>query len=153
MNFTTALMKISAHELAPCSPPEYPHQTSGRLVKHVRYYWLLLAESDLTRRLFESMLERIAGCRFRPIAEAVAAEKSIQSLSLAKTSSATKNSAILGSEGLNTISISSTEHGDFGSRDSCARAAHIYIRTGGRLVRTRPLDRNDDATRRVAHEH
>jgi len=26
------------------------------LVKHARYYWLLLAESYLTRRLFESML-------------------------------------------------------------------------------------------------
>ena len=32
-----------------------------RLVKHARYYWLLLAESHLTRRLFGSMLRRIAG--------------------------------------------------------------------------------------------
>ena len=31
-----------------------------RLVKHARYYWLLLAESHLTRRLFGSMLRRIA---------------------------------------------------------------------------------------------
>jgi hypothetical protein len=31
----------------------------GRLVKHARYYWLLLAESHLTRRLFASMLRRI----------------------------------------------------------------------------------------------
>lgn len=30
-----------------------------RLVKHVRYYWLLLAESHLTRRLFGSMVQRI----------------------------------------------------------------------------------------------
>jgi hypothetical protein len=30
------------------------------LVKHARYYWLLLAESHLTRRLFVSMLRRIA---------------------------------------------------------------------------------------------
>jgi hypothetical protein len=29
------------------------------LVKHARYYWLLLAESHLTRRLFASMLQRI----------------------------------------------------------------------------------------------
>ena len=35
--------------------------TGGRLVKHARYYWLLLAESHLTRRLFASMVRRIAG--------------------------------------------------------------------------------------------
>jgi hypothetical protein len=33
-------------------------KTGGRLVKHARYYWLLLAESHLTRRLFGSMLQR-----------------------------------------------------------------------------------------------
>jgi hypothetical protein len=31
----------------------------GRLVKHGRYYWPLLAESHLTRRRFGSMLQRI----------------------------------------------------------------------------------------------
>jgi hypothetical protein len=31
----------------------------GRLVKHARYYWLLLAESHLTRRLFGSIVRRI----------------------------------------------------------------------------------------------
>ncbi len=36
-------------------------KAGGRLVKHARYYWLLLAESHLTRRLFASMLGRIAG--------------------------------------------------------------------------------------------
>ncbi len=35
-------------------------KTGGRLIKHARYYWLLLAESHLTRRLFGSMLARIA---------------------------------------------------------------------------------------------
>ena len=35
-------------------------KTGGRLVKHARYYWLLLAESHLTRRLFGGMLRRIA---------------------------------------------------------------------------------------------
>jgi hypothetical protein len=35
-------------------------KTGGRLMKHARYYWLLLAESHLTRRLFESMVRRIA---------------------------------------------------------------------------------------------
>ena len=34
-------------------------KTGGRLVKHARYYWLLLAESHLTRRLFGAMLQRI----------------------------------------------------------------------------------------------
>jgi hypothetical protein len=34
-------------------------KTGGRLVKHARYYWLLLAEGHLTRRLFGAMLERI----------------------------------------------------------------------------------------------
>ena len=36
-------------------------KTGGRLVKHARYYCLLLAESHLTRRLFASMVRRIAG--------------------------------------------------------------------------------------------
>jgi hypothetical protein len=35
-------------------------KTGGRLVKHARYYWLLLAESHLTRRLFGAMMGRIA---------------------------------------------------------------------------------------------
>jgi hypothetical protein len=35
-------------------------KTGGHLTKHARYYWLLLAESHLTRRLFAGMLRRIA---------------------------------------------------------------------------------------------
>jgi Transposase DDE domain group 1 len=35
-------------------------KTGGRLIKHARYYWLLLAESHLTRQLFGGMLRRIA---------------------------------------------------------------------------------------------
>jgi Transposase DDE domain group 1 len=35
-------------------------KTGGRLIKHARYYWLLLAESHLTRRLFASMVQRIS---------------------------------------------------------------------------------------------
>jgi len=31
-------------------------KTGGRLLKHARYYWLLLAESHLTRRLFGTMV-------------------------------------------------------------------------------------------------
>ena len=34
-------------------------KTGGRLVKHARYYWLCLAESHLTRRLFGTMVGRI----------------------------------------------------------------------------------------------
>ena len=34
-------------------------KTGGRLVKHARYYWLLLAEGHLNRRLFGEMLRRI----------------------------------------------------------------------------------------------
>jgi hypothetical protein len=34
-------------------------KTGGRLVKHAPYYWLMLAESYLTRRLFGAMLQRI----------------------------------------------------------------------------------------------
>jgi hypothetical protein len=52
-------------------------KTGGRLVKHARYYWLLLAESHLTRRLFGAMVGRIAAL---PVAtgqrEAVDAPKS-----------------------------------------------------------------------------
>ena len=34
-------------------------KTGGRLIKHARYYWLLLAEGHLNRRLFGDMLRRI----------------------------------------------------------------------------------------------
>jgi hypothetical protein len=34
-------------------------KTGGRLVKHARYYWLTLAESHLTRRLFGGMVRRL----------------------------------------------------------------------------------------------
>ncbi len=33
-----------------------PKTGGGRLVKHARYYWLLLAEGHLNRRLFGDML-------------------------------------------------------------------------------------------------
>ncbi|MBZ5697840.1 MAG: hypothetical protein LAN18_04770 [Acidobacteriia bacterium] len=35
-------------------------KTRGRLVKHARHYWLLLAEGHLNRRRFGAMLGRIA---------------------------------------------------------------------------------------------
>ena len=34
-------------------------KTGGRLIKHARYYWLLLVEGHLHRRLFGRMLRRI----------------------------------------------------------------------------------------------
>ena len=33
--------------------------TRGRLIKHARYYWLLMAESHLTRQLFAGILRKI----------------------------------------------------------------------------------------------
>jgi hypothetical protein len=35
-------------------------KTGGRLIKHARYYWLLLTEGHLTRRLFGSIVQRLA---------------------------------------------------------------------------------------------
>jgi hypothetical protein len=35
-------------------------KTGGRLVKHARYYWLMLAEGHLTRTRFAAMMRRIA---------------------------------------------------------------------------------------------
>jgi len=54
-------------------------------------------------------------------------------LSLAKTSSATKHGAILGSESLNTISIALTDHGDFGRRDPHARATQVIYKDGRKV--------------------
>ena len=34
-------------------------KTGGRLIRHARYHWLLLAEGHLNRRLFGSILQRI----------------------------------------------------------------------------------------------
>jgi hypothetical protein len=39
-------------------------KTGGRRLKHARYYWLLLAESHLTRRLFGAMVQRMAALTF-----------------------------------------------------------------------------------------
>ncbi len=38
-------------------------KTGGRLIEHARYYWLLLAQSPLTRRLFGGMLRKITMLR------------------------------------------------------------------------------------------
>ena len=35
-------------------------KTGGRLIRHARYHWLLLAEGHLTRQLFAGMVRKIA---------------------------------------------------------------------------------------------
>jgi DDE family transposase len=50
-------MRIDAWSLTSLKPRLV--KTGGRLVKHARYWWLLLAEGHLTRRLFGAMLQRI----------------------------------------------------------------------------------------------
>jgi hypothetical protein len=44
-------------------------KTGGRLIKHARYWWLVLADGRLHRRLFGQMLRRIWG---PPVSERVA---------------------------------------------------------------------------------
>ena len=43
-----------------CALSRHGEARQGRLVKHARYYWFLLAEGHLTRRLFSSMLRTIS---------------------------------------------------------------------------------------------
>ena len=42
-------------------------KTGGRLVKHARYYWLLLAESHLTRRFSRRCSGGSGRCPCRPV--------------------------------------------------------------------------------------
>ena len=51
------LKKIECWSLA--SLQQRLAKTGGRLVKHARCHWLMLAESHLTRRLLGSMVRRI----------------------------------------------------------------------------------------------
>jgi hypothetical protein len=44
----------------PASLQQSLAKTGGRLVKHARHYWLLLAEGHLTRRKFAAILRRVA---------------------------------------------------------------------------------------------
>ena len=61
-------MQAASKRLFFCEPASEPLtslqqrlvKTGGRLVKHARYYWLLLAEGHLTRRRFGATLGRIA---------------------------------------------------------------------------------------------
>ena len=55
------LTGIHPAKLPPVPPSLQQRQvkTGGRLVKHARYYWLLLAEGHLTRRVFAAILPRI----------------------------------------------------------------------------------------------
>jgi len=47
-------------ELVADQPAAAGGEGRGRMVKHARYYWLLLAESNLTHQLFAGMLSNIA---------------------------------------------------------------------------------------------
>ena len=53
-----------------------PVKMGGRLVKHARCYWLLLAESHLTRRLFAAMLWRMESLPSRRVRRAAGRETS-----------------------------------------------------------------------------
>ena len=55
----TASAATENREVVLDEPQQRLVKTGGRLVKHARYYWLLLAEGHLTRRLFASMLGRV----------------------------------------------------------------------------------------------
>jgi hypothetical protein len=52
----------------------------ARLVKHARYYWLLLAEGRLNRRRFAATAAHLHATGDRRIAEAVTAEKSVRKI-------------------------------------------------------------------------
>jgi len=41
-------------------------KTGGQLLKHARYYWLVPAESNWTRRLFGAKLGRLRRYRWLP---------------------------------------------------------------------------------------
>jgi len=58
MDSASHLMRIGKWSLA--SLQQRLVKTGGRLIQHARYYWLLLAEGHLTRRLFAGMLRKIA---------------------------------------------------------------------------------------------
>jgi len=58
LELTFSLLRIDSWSLS--SLQQRLVKTGGRLIKHARYYWLLLAESHLTRRLFGAMVRRIA---------------------------------------------------------------------------------------------
>jgi hypothetical protein len=63
-------------------------------------------------------------------------------LCLAKSSAATKDVAVLTSEGPNTI-IAFTGYGDFGGQEPKRVPRTHILRMGDKLIRTRQLDRND----------
>ena len=64
----------------------------------------------------------------------------------------TTNETVLDGNGPNTI-LASTQREYFGEQERCLRVQHTYIlRMGRKSIRTRRLDRNDGAARRVAPE-
>ena len=57
----TASAATENREVVLDEPPAAAGENRRTALKHARYYWLLLAEGHLTRRLFASMLGRIDG--------------------------------------------------------------------------------------------
>ncbi len=60
MLFRTCVRMLTMLNARPGVQQQRLVKTGGRLIKRARYYWLLLAESHLTRRLFGGMLRKIA---------------------------------------------------------------------------------------------
>jgi hypothetical protein len=60
MLFRTCVRMLTMLNARPSVQQQRLVKTGGRLIKRARYYWLLLAESHLTRRLFGGMLRKIA---------------------------------------------------------------------------------------------
>ena len=56
----------AAHLVAAGQPWKSTRPRGGRLIKHARYYWLLLAESHLTKRLLVRCCNGSGRCRCRP---------------------------------------------------------------------------------------
>ena len=52
-------VKIGFQELVADELEHRLMKTGGRLVKYARYYWLLLAEGHLNRKLFGAMADRV----------------------------------------------------------------------------------------------
>ena len=63
MRFDRASCELRPSRIKSWSLTSLQHRlmkTGGRLLKHARYCWLLLAEGHLNRRLFGEMLARLA---------------------------------------------------------------------------------------------
>lgn len=79
------------------SLPRRLMKTGGRLTKHSRYYWLMLAESHVTRRLFGTMVHRIAAL---PVATGQAEERVSRQESAQKEGGVRRSNGAAGWKGI-----------------------------------------------------